>query len=65
MARGINFKGLIIGIIAVFMTLMVAMWIIAVRVDPQMIRTSESPPKATRPKPPPTTPPATPKRPGP
>ncbi len=46
MAREINFKGLIIGVIALFCALMVAAWVIAARVDPQMVRTSEAAPMA-------------------
>ncbi len=65
MAGGISIKGLVIGIIAVFMVLMVAMWIIAVGVDPKMIRTSESTPKATTAKPPSPTLPAAPPSPRP
>ena len=65
MGRGINIKGLVIGMIAVFMALMVAAWIIAVQVDPKMVRKSESTPKVTTAKPPPPTLPAAPTSPKP
>jgi hypothetical protein len=54
-AREINFKGLIIGVIALFCALMVAAWVIAARVNPKMIRTSEQTPTATPMKTPKTT----------
>ncbi len=62
MAPGVNFKGVIIGVIALFCGLMVAVWVIAARVDPQMVRTSEAAPMTSPKAAPKTTPHAPPGR---
>ena len=39
--RGLNMKGVIIGIIAFFIALMVIVWVVAERTDPEMIPQSD------------------------
>lgn len=43
MSRGISMKAVIIGIIAFFVVLMVAVWVIAERTNPQMIHQTDPP----------------------
>lgn len=43
MPRGISMKAVIIGIIAFFIALMVTVWVIAERTNPQMVRQTDPP----------------------
>ncbi len=41
MPRSLSFKGVIIGIVAFFIALMVFVWVVAERADPKMIPQSQ------------------------
>jgi hypothetical protein len=42
MGRGVSIRGLVIGIIAFFIVLMVVVWVVAERANPKMIQPTET-----------------------